>query len=291
MDFSIANVIVRLQTEQELPVTDAFQKFLLPCDEKRIPDYIVQFRAVSSLSKISGECIYEEGRFCIYCLSENSYLRVFRKETCGREVYAMSMLETGNHQVQVQYLETERKEFCDTQKAFLHIGWEWMLAEQKKIMLHASFVKTPYGGLLFSGPSGIGKSTRANLWCRYGEGKLINGDKTILDPESKGWIGYGSPYAGSSGCYVNDKCQIRAVFFLKRGEGCSLKPLSIVESFKRLYTGLTINHWDRNYVDTVSQLAYQMAVEVPMYEFVSPPDQNAVEYLKVKLLEGGEMVE
>lgn len=285
-DISVADLKIRLETEQELQVTEAFLPFVLEEDESETPHYTVKFHAVKKLEIPAGKRVYEEGRFFVLRLNDGSLLRGFRKETDGRETYAISIYESGNYQIQIIYLETARKEFEDTQKIFLHIGLEWMLMSRQGLMLHASCVKTPLGGLLFSGPSGIGKSTQADLWCRYGDGKLINGDKTILFQKENHWDGYGSPYAGSSGCYVNEKTPIRIVLFLSQGERCSLKRLSMTEGFKRLYTSMTVNQWDFEYVETVSRLAAFMAEEVPMYEFICTPDLQAVDYIKRILLEG-----
>lgn len=285
-DFSIADIKIRLNLEWELKMTDAFRTFAIPCDESFAPDYTVQFKEVSNLEILQNECIYKESRFSVYRCKNQTLLRAFSMETEKRKPYAVSIYKSGNHHIEVQYLKSAKKEFCDIQKAFLHVGLEWMLMETEKIMLHASCVKTPFGGLLFSGPSGIGKSTQAELWCQYGDGVLINGDKTILAKE-KQWMAYGSPYAGSSGCYVNDSCPVRTILFLKHGKTCELKRCSVVEAFKKIYTGLTVNHWDIAYVDAVSRLAGQIALDVSVYEFVCTPDQTAVEYLKEKLLEGG----
>ena len=292
-DFSIAGIRIQIRSDAELKVTEAFEDFLITQKEtdktqekENLPQYVASFRAADRLQLPEGRCIYQDGRFLIYSTGEHSYQRVFRRDTDEREIYAVSVYEAQKNLIEITYLETERKLFTDTQKVFLHIGWEWILMREEKMMLHASCVNTPYGGLVFSGPSGIGKSTQAKLWCECEGAALINGDKTILAKTEDGWSGYGSPYAGSSGCYVNTDCQIRAVLFLKQAEACEIRRLNTAEAFKRIYTGLTVNHWDAAYVERVSAMALHMAMELPVYEYFCTPNQQAVEYLKETILGG-----
>ena len=56
-----------------------------------------------------------------------------------------------------------------------------ILAGYGQLVLHSSYVLTQSGAaVLFSGPSGIGKSTQAALWQQYAGADVINGDRTLL---------------------------------------------------------------------------------------------------------------
>lgn len=53
-----------------------------------------------------------------------------------------------------------------------------ILADAGMLVLHSAYIVTRQGeGILFSGPSGIGKSTQAALWQRYGAAQTVNGDR------------------------------------------------------------------------------------------------------------------
>ena len=136
-DFSIAGVRIRIVSDVELKVTEAFEDFLIPKDDGSVPQYTARFRAVSKLQIPEGTCIYRDGRFLIYSTEEHSYRRVFRQDSEEREIYAVSNYEAQKNLIEITYLETERKLFTDTQKVFLHIGWEWILMREGKMMLHA----------------------------------------------------------------------------------------------------------------------------------------------------------
>lgn len=158
---------------------------------------------------------------------------------------------------------------------------------ERRMMLHSACVDTPLGGLLFSGPSGIGKSTQADLWCRYAGGRLINGDRSILYRTDGGWKAYGSPYAGSSKCYVNESCRVRAILFLQQSSECRLRLMDTAEGFRRIFSCLTVNSWDSWFVSKACDFALEIAETMPVYEFSCTPSRNAVEMLRERLSSGG----
>ena len=67
-----------------------------------------------------------------------------------------------------------------------------MLAKDAMV-LHCSVLKVKSGVILFSGPSGIGKSTQAGLWTKYRKARVINGDRTLLKKENGRWMSLGWP--------------------------------------------------------------------------------------------------
>ncbi len=55
-----------------------------------------------------------------------------------------------------------------------------ILAEHGRVILHASAVKYHGEAILFSAPSGTGKTTQANLLCGMAQAEILSEDKTIL---------------------------------------------------------------------------------------------------------------
>ena len=85
------------------------------------------------------------------------------------------------------------------------------------LCMHA-LIETAYGGILFSGVSGAGKTTQAELWMQWEQARQINGDRPILVSKViREWLGCGSPYAGSSECYINECIPIKDHYFAGTG--------------------------------------------------------------------------
>ena len=274
----IAGIHILVKSIYEIEISNAFRKFMVDDFASKEKPYEVILKETEKIEFPEKGDFFEEARAIICRTEEGIFFRGFRNSDVDKNFYAYNRCDFEKKQIKVICLKGAEQYFRDMRSVFNHISWENILLHENKLMLHASYVETSFGGIAFSGPSGIGKSTQGNLWIEYGNGRLINGDKLVLSRDEK-WNGYGSPYAGSSGCYVNDFCEMKAIFFLKQGKMCSLQRLNTAESFKRIYSGLTLNRWAEEYVEKACGLAFLLAQEVPAYEFICTPDKQAVDFL------------
>lgn len=180
-------------------VTRGFQPFLCAPGEAPLT---VSLLPVQALPEVRGRELLRNYAFAVF-RTEDGFFRVFHDRREGDRPYAVGHLEQDGRET-IEYLEADRGFFSETANCFSHIALEALLLQRDAMILHASFVSTRYGGLLFSGVSGIGKSTQADLWQRYEGAELLNGDRTVLRRMDGVWTAFGSPYAGSSNCFVNE---------------------------------------------------------------------------------------
>lgn len=279
---NIADVSIRMETPEEFPVEKSFLPFLRECER---PRYTAVFRPVDKLPPIPEKTIVKENCYRVHPDGKGGYQRSFFDPPRGEEPYALGTYDYPNGQITIDYLDRGRQCVSEMSNSFFHIGFEALLIQENRLCFHAACVDTPLGGILFSGPSGIGKSTQADLWCRYGGGRLINGDRPILSKDADGWRAWGSPYAGSSRCYVNESCPICAIVLLKQAPDCSARRLGMGEAFRGIYAGLTMYSWNREFVAAAFDMAMDLAASVPVFEFACTPEQCAVECLEKKLRE------
>ena len=247
------------------------------------PDFQVVFRRTDVLPEIPAAVIHEDECYRVHPDGKGGYLRCFFDAPRDDSPYAVAEYDYENGQVRVEYLPKGNRCVSQLHNSFFHIGFEAMLISRQRLCFHAACVDTPFGGILFSGPSGIGKSTQANLWCEYRGAKQINGDRPILSKEDAGWRAWGSPYAGSSGCHVNDSCPVRAIVVLRQGKECAIRPMNPSEAFRAVWSGLTVYSWDKGFVERSLDLAMELIGNVPVYSFTCTPDEDAVLCLEAEL--------
>lgn len=269
----IAGILILLQSDVRLLIEPKFQAFQM---EDGCPDFIICFRQVKILPRIPEKVIYADMGYRVHQDDTGRFLRSFADLPRDDSIYAVASYDYAGSRIHVDYLQTGIHCVADMSKCFAHIFLEELLLCKKRLCLHASCVDTPMGGILFSGPSGIGKSTQSDLWCRHRGAKLINGDRPILVKDGDQWMAWGSPYAGSSRCHVNESCTIRAVVMLRQGPACSGRRLSTAEAFRKVWSGLTVHSWDAGFVNTACDLAQDFIESVPVYELTCTPDENAV---------------
>ncbi len=96
-------------------------------------------------------------------------------------------------------------------------------------LMHASALSYDGSAILFTAPSGTGKSTHAAMWRKsFGEHVvMINDDKPILRfGEGDELFAYGTPWCGKHRLGSNIKAPVRAIVFLRRGKENSIKRVS-----------------------------------------------------------------
>ena len=96
-------------------------------------------------------------------------------------------------------------------------------------------------------------------------------------------MGCGSPYAGSSKCYINECIPIKAIILLEQGNQTSLQRVNITEAVKRIYANSTVYAWNKEYVEKLLNLIMILVQEIPVYRLVNRADHDSVEIVKKEL--------
>ena len=159
------------------------------------------------------------------------------------------------------------------------LGLERLLPLQDALLLHCAFIQVNGQAILFSGPSGIGKSTQGDLWQQYRSAELCNGDRAVLRLQDGKWWAYGLPYAGSSHVFRNVGAPCRAIVTLGQAKENQLRRLRPREAFTALYPELTLHHWEKDTVERVTSLLSNLISQIPVYRLDCLPEENAVQLL------------
>ena len=287
VDFSIAGIPIQLQTAHPLKITPGFHEFFQEAPKVENPCECI-FREVEKLpEKPEEECLYKELLFEVYRAGENHFQRFYYDgRDVGKGPYACRVSDEESRKIYVNYLPWGAKFVNETQNAFYHVALEEVMLWEKRFILHASLVQTCCGGIVFTGPSGIGKSTQADLWVQYENARILNGDRTILYKEGEKWYGCGSPYAGSSRYYLNERTEIAAIVVLKQSTENKVGRLKEKDSFRKLLEGLTVNSWNPSFMEKICDELETLIQDVPVYQLECTADKNAVSSLKNRLMKG-----
>ena len=260
--YYIAGRILEISTDFETVLSDKIEQFKT---EGEIPDFTVCFEKTDHLSQPKTPNI------------SNDY---DSKISAHEESDAKAYLDYEGCRETIRYLERGLRQFDQMEHLFEWIGIDNIYAGLETVILHAALIDASGEGILFMGPSGAGKSTRADLWRQYAGAEIINGDRAFANRDTSGiWKAYGSPYAGSSGYYVNKNVPIRAVMSVKRGgeDEISIQRMTGAEAFREVYRNVTVHQWNTYAVNAVSSVIKDMISAIPVYEMICPPDIRAVE--------------
>ena len=126
---------------------------------------------------------------------------------------------------------------------FVRIAIECMLIRRGYVSLHSAAVEVNGEAFAFTGPSGMGKSTRAQAWIDALGAKLINGDRPLINVRQMEL--YGVPWDGKEQCFRNVKYPLKAICEVRRNEtSVYVREMTLMQKRKVLMQQCFIPMWD-----------------------------------------------
>lgn len=144
------------------------------------------------------------------------------------------------------------------------------------IQIHSSMIDYCGKGLLFLGPSGIGKTTMAELWNQYRDALIINGDMNFVQDTGDEFIGWGTPWHGSSPYCENTSVPIQALIILRQASENYIRELSGFEKVQLVSNNIIYPTWLENGMELCLETLDHLLTKLPVYELSCRPDEDAV---------------
>ena len=199
------------------------------------------------------------------------------------------LIQVDEYNYELRYLKGEER-YIDYSRNIIDImNIEQVLNTFNAYILHSSFIKYQDKAILFTAPSGTGKSTQADLWEKYENAEIINGDRSGIRKMDGKWTAYGLPIAGSSGIYKNKKAEISHIIILKQGKENKLTKLSSREAFIKIYSETLVHTWDKEFQENIINMITDVVQNVRIYQYECLPDKSAVEFLKKQVIKDNEI--
>lgn len=222
-----------------------------------------QIKMVHHFSNIQGDLIYENPERMIFSYQGREFrLHAGIKGVCG--IYRES--EDDENSIEIQLSDEEFHQF-EINTVFLEmLALERHLLKENALVLHSSYILWENQGIVFTAPSGTGKSTQAELWRCYKGAQIINGDRSVLwwNPVKEQFYVCGLPFCGSSGIRKNISAPLRAVVFLSQALQNQVWPCPSSESIRKMFGEISINQWNPKAVEKSLTLIEKISKTVPM---------------------------
>jgi len=166
-----------------------------------------------------------------------------------------------------------------TEEVAEYMGTGLMFAQEllafEGSFLHASAVVLDGKAYLFSAPSGTGKSTHTEKWCRLFGAKYLNDDKPALRRVNDTWMAYGTPWSGKHDLSMPAGAPVGGIAFVKRGEENRIRPMSPSEAVPLFMSQSLWRLYDQNSMDRQLALMDQLLCQVPIWELTCRNDDEA----------------
>ena len=151
------------------------------------------------------------------------------------------------------------------------------LVDFNGFFLHSSTVVLDGKAYLFSGDSGMGKSTHTRLWQSvFGPGaRVINDDKPALRLIDGVWYAYGTPWCGKDGININEKAPVAGVCFLKQAPHNAIRRMGNQEALENILKQTLWKFDDPVRLSSVLGHLDRFLKMIPVYELENLPVPEA----------------
>lgn len=240
------------------------------------------FSYVNSLPIPKGKRIFEASYYTAY-EDENAFYRYmgfFRDGEALDPEYALAVISKTETDTVRVYIPEDRKVPMKASLIYRTLCLEQMLGRFGGVIFHSSFIEVNGKAVLFTAPSGVGKSTQAELWRQHRGAFVVNGDCSFVKKENGVFKAYGLPFSGTSGICYNKEYPLAAVVYLTQAPQNTLKRLTGANAFRAVYEGIKLSSWSREDAMQITDSVSKIASEVPIYKLDCVPDESAVECLE-----------
>lgn len=163
----------------------------------------------------------------------------------------------------------------------------WLLYSEGVLFLHASRVALDGSAILFVGPSGVGKSTQAALWQKYGGGEILSNDRVLLRRLGAKWQTYGYFEDGDTPVCSPKRAPLGAIVLLSQAEQNNVSRATPSKALAQLMGQTLIEHWDAQMKQAVLAALLELVQEIPVYALQCRADAEAVGCLAQRLRTDG----
>ncbi len=147
------------------------------------------------------------------------------------------------------------------------------------LVIHGSAIACENKGIIFSGPSGTGKSTQSGLWRKYKKAELINDDRPAIRVIDGSSYVFGTMWNGSSKKYTNRSAPLAAIVLLQQNKENIIERLSADEAVKRLMPRSFLPYNNEENMGRALKNLEKIVSVTPVYLLKCRPDREAVELL------------
>ena len=231
----------------------------------------------------------------VVCEKEQGYIILFPSMNQIREVH---MTRDGRFaQIYVKGVDKEK-----TKEELFHAIRHFFLffaQRQGFFAIHSASIFYRDQVWIFSGHSGMGKSTHTNIWKEQFGTEIINGDLNLIGWSNGGQdnigqsvnkqslkghpIVYGMPWCGTSGIASTKSYPLGGIVLLGRSDNDHFESLQNDQKIVRVMQRMISPVWTEDMLEANLKCAAKLAKEVPIYYLLCTKEPSAAYAMKARI--------
>ncbi|MDF2540315.1 MAG: hypothetical protein K0S47_33 [Herbinix sp.] len=151
------------------------------------------------------------------------------------------------------------------------------------LVIHSSAIEFEGNAIVFTAPSGTGKTTHARLWQEKYKVPVINDDHPAVRIIDEKPILYGTPWAGETKKFIDKSCILKGVVILEQGAQNQIWKADKNEIVKEFLPRCFLPYYDKNLMHKSFRIFSDIISNIEVYKLKCKPDQESVQLVQSHL--------
>lgn len=149
--------------------------------------------------------------------------------------------------------------------------------------IHSASILYKERAWLFSGQSGIGKSTHTALWHELFDTPYLNGDLNLIGLQDQTPVVYGIPWCGTSNIFTTKTHPLGGIILLNQGTTDTVSELKPHEKIMQIMQRMISPTWSAPLLKRNLAFATTLAKKIPVFHLFCTKNPSAVQVIKKKI--------
>jgi hypothetical protein len=278
---SIGDIKIKLRSKSNISIGIGYKSFVIP------ENNIDSFFEIEIIPAIPQE-LKNEDLLVFESNDNNQKLWHVCSISKGYKVIVFDSIQSNTIQ-QIAFIYPDSKSWiiyteCDSENTVFPLFYPmgplimyYLTTVNSAIMIHSSGIVDGEKGRLFSGFSGVGKSTMAGIWQQNGN-EIINDDRLMLTIVDNNVIMHNTPMFYDA---EPKKHKLHAIYLLKQTKDNCITKLQGVDAMTRLMAFCIQHAYDKQFIQHHLATLFAIYSTIPIYELGFKPDAEIIEFIRL----------
>jgi hypothetical protein len=272
--YNIADIQINIASDESLMLK---KLKLFSTEELEKEDLNVDIQSCNFIREPQGEVLIDEGIRWMLEFKDSNSTSVYIYNKASNEILAMLQVNSKWQQATVNYIKGNCNSESCVMGAIGEILFRNTVICNRGIVIHSSAIEWEGKGIMFSAPSGTGKTTQANLWKKHMGARILNGDRPAVRVIDGYTYIYGTPWSGSTPEFLNSRAPLKAIIMLEQDSQNSIRKLTSQQAVAYLLPRSFLPYHDKDLMNLAIQNLESIISSTPVYLLKCKPDSEAVE--------------
>lgn len=227
---------------------------------------------------ISSDVLYSYKNVSIAEFADGQYGYIF----CSDEKVPIAFLRSDSYwkYIEIDYSENNKIGNRSTIDRILGTAFSNIIIVNSGLIVHSSAIHYRNNGIIFSAPSGTGKSTHTRFWRNNLNAGIINDDAPALIPEENKVMVCGTPWSGSTDLFENISVPLKAIVILSRHHQNEICEMSRTDLVYKLFPRCLLPYYNPRLMDMAFDNFKRIIDVVQVYHLKCTPTLEAAKMVK-----------